>query len=734
MNTPVATYRLQLRDGVDFDAAARFLPHLGDLGISHLYLSPLFTARAGSSHGYDVIDPGAIDPVLGGREGLARLATAARAAGIGLVIDIVPNHMAFSLENPWLADVLRHGRDSRFARHFDIEWDAGPLMLPWLDAPFEALVAEGAVARDGETLTVGDLAVPLRPDSAGTDPADLHAAQHWRLVHWARERDGITHRRFFNVTDLIGVRVEEAAVFDDMHRLTVELVQQGLVQGLRVDHVDGLADPAAYLAQLRAAVGATPVWVEKILTGDEALPDWPVEGTTGYEAATKIAQVLGEAAGAEALRSAWVADTGGAPHFHDALAEAKAQVLRRDLPAELQRLVTLADRAAAADIAIDPGAQALREAFAALLEAFPRYRTYFTPQGGRDADRALMAQVADAAAATLRSRDVLDRVAAMITDPADATARAVQRRFQQVTGALLAKSHEDTAGFRWTPYLAACEVGADPDVPTIPAAGFASWCATQPPQGLILTSSHDAKRSEDARMRLVACSHRPDALHALIARADALPGAAAVPRNLMWYLVQSALALWSDAPDLGERLRDHATKAMREADEITSWPSPVAEAEEAVQAFVASLVADWRADLPGAVADLAALGARLSLAQLALKLAMPGVPDIYRGCEGAFLALTDPDNRLPVDLETLRGHATDTGLSGQKWRLTRDMLALRARAPDLFGAGTVGMAGRPGDALILTRRHGDACLSLTLRTGAPLAEVVTVTTDGLPQG
>ena len=724
MNLPTATYRLQLREGVDFDAAIAFLPHLAELGTDHLYLSPIFTAGSGSTHGYDITDPNAIDPALGGAAGFDRLAAAARQAGIGLILDIVPNHTAFSLENPWLRDVLRHGRASPHAANFDIDWDEGPLILPWLGEPFEALLQRGEVTRRENDLVIGDLAVPLDPSAEAADLTALHEAQAWRLVHWVRERDGVTHRRFFNVTGLVGMRVEDPAVFEAMHALVFDLVKAGKVQGLRLDHIDGLADPAAYLARLRQALPDTPIWVEKILTGDERLPDWPVEGTTGYEAATIIARVLGDADGVARLRKAWCAATDGPETFHEALIVAKGDVIRRDLAAELRRLMTLAARAADGIIAVDPGEEALREAFIALLTAFPRYRSYFGGGAARAEDIDLLKDVTEEAAKGVRGREVIDLVAGMLASPRNPAEAALRTRFQQVTGALLAKAHEDTAGFRWTSYLAASEVGADPDRPVAGPDELAQWAAEQPGTGILLTSSHDTKRSEDARMRLVACSHLPQEALALIAGADGIAGAASVPANMRWYLVQSALGIWdADDPGLVARLQEHATKALREADEVTSWTHPVEAAETAALDLVEALVAEWRANPPEAIDRLMERGAALSLSQLALKLTLPGVPDIYRGCEVAHFALTDPDNRRPVDLAALRAADGADGLSGAKSRLTQRLLSHHRDDPQLlhFGATTADLSD---DGILRMTRSLDG-RTLTLRIaldGRPLSD------------
>ncbi|MFZ3582370.1 malto-oligosyltrehalose synthase [Loktanella sp. DJP18] len=729
-----ATYRLQLRDGLDFAAAGAFLPHLADNGISHLYLSPIFCAQPGSTHGYDVIDPNAIEPDLGGEAGFAALAQAAKAAGIGIIIDIVPNHTAFTLDNPWLRDVLRHGTDSAFAPHFDIDWSER-LLLPFLTDNFEALVDAGAVsvdrAADGPVLRVGDLAVPLNPATAADtdDLAALHAAQAWRLTPWARERDSITHRRFFNVTGLIGMRVEDQAVFDDMHRRVFELVDAGLVQGLRLDHIDGLADPDAYLARLKARVGDTPVWVEKILTGDEALPDWDIAGTTGYEAARQIARLLTDGSGHAHLLAAWLDQTEREGTFHATLIAAKHEVLRQDLAAELQQMIGLADAAArAADD--EQGQEALREAVIALLIAFPRYRTYLTGCSNRPEDLALMQSVADTAALDLRNDHVVRLLTDCIVSPQTPEAQRLQIRYQQVTGALLAKSHEDTAGFRWNAYIAANEVGADPDVVTITDEGMNAWLADRQPTALTLTSSHDTKRSEDARMRLVACSHLPDDLLHLIADSALLDGADAVQPNTRWYLVQSALAIWDTCAHVDVRLKDHMTKALREAKRVTNWTYPDTEAEARVLDLIPHLTARWRDTAPAALDRIVALGERLSLIQTALKITMTGTPDIYRGCLGPHFALTDPDNRRPVDLATLRRLTEAEGFAGAKARLSRHLLGLRHADPAFFAEAECRVERDADGAVVLHRTTGRR--SLTIRCDPTSHDPVHVTDNDEP--
>lgn len=726
---PRATYRLQLRDGMTFARAAERVPAIRDLGADGLYLSPIFTATAGSTHGYDVTDPTQIDPALGGRDGFEQLAAAARSAGLGIILDIVPNHTAFSLENPWLCDVLRHGERSRWARHFDIDWSRGRLVLPFLPEPFEAMLESGEIrAEDGEhgpLLRAGEIAVPLTPhpltdeERAGEPEAirALHARQAWRLAHWELERDGVTHRRFFNVTALIGMRVEEQGVFEDTHALILELVAAGLVQGLRVDHVDGLAEPGAYLERLRAAAPGIPVWVEKILVGDERLPPWPVEGTTGYEAGAAIVRLLTGAAGLDRLDGFWRAATGEERSWDETLRDAKAQVIRQDLAAELAQLKALALAAAEASGEIEAGEEALREAVLALLVEIPRYRTYLeAPASPRlEEDRALLRAAADRAAEGLVSDRALRFVAEAMADGTTEEARRLRCRFQQVSGALMAKAQEDTSFFRFTRCLAHCEVGADPGEPVWEAERFAAWLRDQGEGSLVLTSSHDTKRAEDARMRLVAMTHRPEAFMDLWEHAGRVTGAESVPPAHRWYVLQSLLAIWEeDRDDLEDRLVLHLEKALREAREVTTWTHPRPEAEEQVETYARALVRSWHRDKPPEADALMMLGDMLSLAQLAIKALLPGPPDFYQGAENALHHLTDPDNRLAVDWSGIASPAAG-GLSEAKLHLTRLLLGLRRDRPDLF-RGAPDVEAVP-DGFDLVRPGGGERLRLRLRWG-----------------
>jgi (1->4)-alpha-D-glucan 1-alpha-D-glucosylmutase len=742
-----ATYRIQLRNGVTFAVVEDWLPHLADLGISHLYLSPIFTAQSGSTHGYDVTRPDQIDPSLGGDEGFERLAHSAHAHGLSVVIDIVPNHTALSFENLWLRDALRYGPDSRFARHFDIDW-AERMRLTMLGASFETVISheEARLADDpdGPVLHLAGLSVPLNPDTCEgltrgvLDIAtlrSLHDKQHWQLVHWEMERDHLSHRRFFNVTSLIGMRIEDSQVFEDMHALTFALIDQGLVQALRVDHVDGLADPGAYIDQLAARLPGTPVWVEKILTGDEGLDtDWPVVGTTGYEAGRAIAAVLSQPEGVARLKMAWGETTGDRGDFHSALRTAKQEVIRLELSAELAQLVALA-RALVAELPhLETGSETLREVLIALLIEMPRYRTYFTDAPPRPEDLALWQDVVDRAATQLRSDRVLRILGTEIMSGTSGPAQNLRVRFQQVTGALLAKAHEDTAGFRYMPYLAANEVGADPDAPAISTQAFAAFCQDRLqhwPGALTLTSSHDTKRSEDARMRLVATSHDPEAFLALLSVITLRPDAAGIAPATLWLLAQSALAIWraADDPqggDLGPRLAEHLRKALREAKQVTFWPYPNAAIEDPVCALAEALMREWQGAPPAALLRLCALGEALSLCQLALKCTMPGLPDIYRGTEGAALDLTDPDNRRPIDLHHLSTLPAQSGFDGQKSRLLTQLLAARKAAPSLFLSGDFEIDASAKGITLRRNSTDGASLQLTLNPELPCENAVTL--------
>lgn len=724
---PSATYRVQMRGGVTFGYVEERLEYLKSLGISHLYLSPIFAAGEGSTHGYDILDPTEIEPSLGGREGFEKLARAAHSAGIGIILDIVPNHTAFTLENAWLQDVLRHGAKSPFAAYFDIDWAAGPLVLPLLPEPFEAMLARGDFTVTNGNWRFGDNEVPLAVYHDGNlDSADdlsmLHKQQHWRLRHWELERDGITHRRFFNVTSLIGMRVEDPTVFEATHWLIIDLVRAGLVDCLRIDHIDGLADPKGYLDQLAAVLPDTPVWVEKILVGNEALDrHWKTVGTTGYEAARLIARLLTKADGIEALDAQWRDYTGVGEDFSAALRAAKLEILHNELSAELHQLSALAGASLADDPDVEPGPEGLREAVTELLLGMPRYRTYIDASGASAEERDLLRHIVDGAENQVRSSRIVRHLARHLANPGNSADRSFTVRFQQVSAALLAKSQEDTAGFRWTRYLAANEVGAEPEQTSVTDAEANAFLAERPASEMTLTSSHDTKRSEDSRMRLVAISHHPEAFVSLVQHADRL-ATDALSRRWRWYIVQSSLALWGEEIDtIKERLRQHNQKALREAKLESFWTKPNEVVEAAADRFSDALCDHWQEAQPPELKQLIETGEALALAQVALKCLLPGFPDIYRGAEGPFFALTDPDNRLPVDWQTLAKLPETEGFGGDKARLTRLLLALRREEAPFFS--TAAAKVEQGSGTILARIGGGRTLAITLgkpAAGAPI--------------
>ncbi len=719
--TRTATYRVQLRGGMDFARLGSLLDQIADLGVSHLYLSPILTAAPGSTHGYDVTDPTEIDPALGGEAGFADLARAAHEHGLKLVLDIVPNHMAFTLETPWLRDVLRRGQHSPHAPVFDIDWEAGPVALPWLAAPLPELLDQGEVRVENTDLRVGDLPLPLAPGTAAgidgpmtaEDLDRLHSRQNWRLLPWQLERDSITHRRFFSVTSLIGVRVEDAGVFEATHRAIFDLADRGLIDGLRIDHVDGLVDPAGYLERLAARLPDTPLWAEKILVTGESLPAWPIAGTTGYEAAAVIARALTDAEGLARIDALWRAETGIEGDFHDAVREAKYEVLTDELAAELRQLRGMAEDLAGEE-GRPVGPEMLREALTELLVAFPRYRSYIGAAASAE-DAALWRGSADRAAEAVRDRAVIDWIAERILAADSDAARRLGRRMEQVTGALIAKAHEDTAGFRFNRFLAANEVGADPDRPVAETgevqahldARRADW-----PAALTAGSTHDTKRSEDTRARLIAASHLPDDLEALWRDAAALPGSDGIEPNSRFYALQAALGLWGE-PEAADRLADHIVKALREGKEISYWTAPDEDREARAQDWLRGLVARWDAGRPEALLRIRALGETVALAETALRLAWPGMPDIYQGGEGALFQLTDPDNRRPPDWEALAALPSGDGFASRKAALVRVLLGLRRAHPDLFAHGEAEWR-REGGERCLTRRLGGESVSIRI--------------------
>ena len=704
MKIPSATYRLQFRDGMTFDRAADLVAYLSRLGVSHLYASPIFAATTGSTHGYDVTDHNAFDPSLGGEVGFHRLTEALRRYGLGLILDIVPNHMAASLENPWWRDVIARGKDSAYAGHFDIDWSER-LTLPILGEPFGDLVAAGEVSlsQDGDEafMEIPGHRLPLSLGSRHLLPDDpksasqavleaIHAAQHWQLVHWTEARRHLTYRRFFEVTGLVGVRVEEEQVFRDVHRLTLDLVHRGLVDGLRIDHVDGLADPAGYLRRLRAAVGPEIyITVEKILGLEERLPEtWPVQGTTGYEFSVALADLLVDRSGLNRLRNHYAEYTQASTPVDQGVHAAKLEMLRHNFEGELSRLAAFfADH--------DPSD--MQSALAELIAALPVYRTYIGAEGIADTDRAILDKAAATAVDTGTPEPQFAAILARLANPTDDFAI----RFQQLSGPVMAKSVEDTFFYRHHPLIALNEVGAEPGGSPSGREGFhksmAERLATQP-HGLSATATHDTKRGEDARARLYAIAEDPDGWRDAVARWDALLPSDGVPAKIRWMIYQSLAGFWP-ARTTGEalerlsaRFAAYLEKALREAKEETSWTSLDTEFEARIQHFARSAFSaegtDFRRDFEGTIAPIIQSGQINSMTQTLAKLLAPGIPDVYQGSEHEDLSLVDPDNRRIPDFERLARNL-DGSLTDRltKQHLIAVCLKFRRARPTLFSEG-----------------------------------------------
>ena len=630
MTLPSSTYRLQLGPDLSFADAVAVVPYLASLGAGAVYTSPLLQAMPGSQHGYDVADPGRVSDVIGGEPGRRALAAAVHDHGLTLVVDIVPNHLGVAdpQANPAWWDLLQHGPASRFARWFDITgW---PLRLPILaDSP----AALSDLRVDGELLRYHERAFPLAPGtSAAGNPLDVHEAQHYRLVSW---RADLGYRRFFAVSELAAVRVEDPEVFAATHGEVLRWVAGGDVDGLRVDHPDGLTDPAGYLHRLRERAPDAWILVEKILEPGEELPgSWPVEGTTGYDALAEVDGVLVDPAGEAAFTALDTSLTGVRTDWAQLVHDCKLDVATGMLGSELRRLAALV-----------PHVTDVPAALAEVLAYFPVYRSYL-PDGVEHLDQALTA-------ARNRRPDLeatLEALSPMLRDPGEELAV----RFQQTSGAVMAKGVEDTAYYRWTRFIALNEVGGDPARFGLALDDFHAALAHREqiaPHGMTTLSTHDTKRSGDVRARLAVLSELPalwvDSVREFSRLADA--AGATVPDPALGHLLwQTLVGAWPLPP---ERLHAYLEKAMREARTRTSWTDPDEAFETAMHA-----VADAALENPALSAAVARVavqtipaGRSNSLAAVLLQLAMPGIPDTYQGGELWDLSLVDPDNRRPVD-------------------------------------------------------------------------------------
>jgi len=641
-----ATYRLQLSSEFGFADARALVPYLRDLGISHLYLSPSLQARRGSTHGYDVIDPRRFSRELGGPGELGALSATARAAGMGIVLDVVPNHMAADDQNHYWADPKLR------ARVFDIEPATG------------------------------------------------------------------VYRRFFDIGELAGVRQEDPAVFEETHQLVILLVREGLIDGIRVDHPDGLADPARYLARLRQH-GIQRVWIEKILDPGERLRDWPVCGTVGYEFLNDVCALFVDPHGKPGLTALWEQVSGNRRSFAEVAHAAKLEQVRGPFAQDVERLLRVLGANARdspdahADGAPEFGRADLEHALASLAV----YRTYVDPVARRvdDADRRV-----------IEASGMHPEIASMLLLERDAPPEFVTR-FQQTTPAIMAKGVEDTAFYRYCRLISLNEVGGEPSRFGIDVGWFHAACVERIerfPLNLLTTQTHDAKRSADVRARIDALSSMPDEWATHVGRWFELTNGRRVggaPDDIeRYFLFQTLVGAWPIAAD---RIETHMEKALREANRNTNWTRPNADWEEAVQRFGRSLYADdaFLADFEPFARRVAAVGERASLGQLVLKLTAPGIPDMYEGDELAFRALVDPDNRRPVDfdwrqamLRRLMGGGEPDGET-RKLFLTLRLLGLRGRRPEPFAGSYEPLDAGPSTCAFV--RGGDVLVAVAVRSG-----------------
>ncbi|WP_167047693.1 malto-oligosyltrehalose synthase [Salinibacterium sp. ZJ454] len=636
MRIPTSTYRLQVRPGFDFDAVAGVIPYLADLGVDWIYLSPILQAERGSEHGYDVTDPTRLDVERGGEAGFRRAVAAARHHGLGVLVDIVPNHLgvATPAQNPWWWDVLKHGQSSPHAAAFDIDWAAGDgrLRIPVLGTAADV----AALTVIGDELHYYDHRFPLAPGTAddGADAVQVHARQHYELVDWRRADDELNYRRFFAVNSLAGLRVELPRVFDMSHAQVARWFDEGLVDGLRVDHPDGLHDPKGYLDRLRVLTGGAWVLVEKILEPGEALPaNWAVSGSTGYDALALIDRVLTDPKAETPLIALDARLRGEAVPWPELVHHGKREVTDGMLRSEVRRLVR--------DLGWDRfDAGTTEQALAEVLACFPVYRSYL-PDGAEH----LAAAVREATRRRPELAEPLRALSEVLEDPRHPAAT----RFQQTSGMVMAKGVEDRAFYQYSPLTSLTEVGADPSEFSVSVDRFhavqqqrqAHW-----PHTMTTLSTHDTKRSEDARSRLAVLAELPDdwaeELDALRSQVSVGDGPL---ENLLW---QATIAAWPIGRD---RLLGYALKAAREADLSTHWTVP----DEAFERKLTNLVDATVAD-PVVIAVITAFVDRISAAGFSngltaklLQLTAPGVPDVYQGSELWELSLVDPDNRRPVD-------------------------------------------------------------------------------------
>jgi (1->4)-alpha-D-glucan 1-alpha-D-glucosylmutase len=844
---PIATYRLQLTPSFSFDDAAKTVPYLKALGISHLYASPFLKARSGSTHGYDIIDHNALNPEFGGEDAFLPLSAALSQADIGLILDFVPNHMGVHYaDNEWWLDVLEWGPKSPYAGFFDIDWQTlparpqGGVLIPILGRPYgEALesgeielrydpaegsfsawyyehklpigpnrygemlekivaaaraseeipgrwlleVAAGyrgphnptrerapglkaeiaAIAGSQEVIERGIKVYQPKSDEPGALLALHHLLerQHYRAAHWRLAGSDINYRRFFDINSLAGLRVEDKNTFQALHRLVARLIQDGRLQGLRLDHIDGLRDPHQYLRRLTALIQARRppdrpdlyLVIEKILGEGEHLPRFAgVSGTTGYEWLNVISRVLVDERGIDTLDQIWREASGENRNFEDVLIEAKGRVLDSSLASEFTVLSHLLARIATGHYSSrDFSASRLRAAFRSFILHFQVYRTYITGSGPSAADRKTIEIAIDKARGEwfgpdiaifdfLRDTLTLDLIAPGRVGHSIVRVRRFARKVQQFTGPMMAKSLEDTAFYRFHRLLALNEVGGSPDARGLSVEGFHRLMQSRGktfPHGLTATATHDTKRGEDARARLLALSELADEwgqaaahwrnLNSRLIASEGAPGPYPAHEYMLYQALLGAWPLEGVDRTFIERVQAYAVKAAREGKQQTSWLAPDEPYEKGLMDFISRILdraqsADFIAAFDAFARRTALIGALNSLSQLVLKTTMPGVPDYYQGTEFWDLSFVDPDNRRPVDFAARAAGLTsladpdwqslvENWSDGQiKFALLSRLLAIRQQFATVFTDGAyypLTVEGRDRDEVVaFTRTSG----------------------------
>lgn len=813
-----ATYRLQFHSGFTFRDAIDLVPYFAALGVSHIYASPIMEARPGSTHGYNIIDHNRLNPEIGSDAEFRTLVDALHAHGMGLILDIVPNHMGVGSDNLWWLDVLEWGQESPFAEYFDINWDAaradlkGRVLLPVLGDHYGIILEKGELAlcfdgaegsfsawyyehrfpisprsyatilaAGGEPLasltrefrelggcpagrTARERAAELKqwlaerarePRFAGAldsalqhfagepgNPASLEPlhqlleTQAYRIAYWRVAAEEINYRRFFNINELAGLRMELPALFEQTHRLVFSMIERGDAQGLRIDHIDGLFDPKTYCERLQQRFAAPLyVLVEKILARYEILPPWPIAGSTGYDFINQVLSIFVDPAGEAPMTRLYRRVANAGESFDDVLYACKKRITQVNLASEVNVLAREFHRLSVRDWRTrDFTLNGMLSALEEVIAAFPVYRTYLSAEGAGADDQRYIEWALAQAKKRWRVQDlsIFDFLQSVLTgeapDPqlhADAgEALRAAMHFQQVTGPVMAKAAEDTAFYRYFRLLALNEVGGDPRRFGMSVAAFhhvtqeraRSW-----PRAMVTTATHDTKRGEDARMRLALLSEMPREwgrrvtqwLRLNRSRRAEVDGEIVPDRNVEYLFYQSLLGAWppglaaDDAEgvkSLAERIEAFMVKAVREGKQQSSWSNPNAAFEAVLQRFVQTALDVTRAnpfvtEFQSFVESLARLGAINSLTQLVLKLTVPGVPDIYQGGELWDFSLVDPDNRRPVDWNTRRAlldEIADASVADlaawwqdgrEKLFVARRLLELRGLRPALFAEG-----------------------------------------------